>query len=87
MWFRDGNHFKKECGHEVNGAWYPRVTKILSIKSKPAIDAFMKEMESYSAAEAVKNKSAEEGTMVHEVIQGLAVGEPIIIPKEVEPAA
>ena len=71
----------------MNGIWYPRVTKILDVKSKPAIDAFMKEMESYSSAEAVKNKSAEEGTLVHEVIQGLAVGEPIIIPKEVEPAA
>ncbi len=71
----------------VNGFWYPRVTKILDVKSKPAIDAFLKEMESYSAADAVKNKSAEEGTIVHETIQGLAVGEPIIIPKEVEPAA
>ena len=87
MWYKDAESFKRACGHEIAGVWYPRVTHILSIKSKPAIDAFLKEMESYSAAEEVKNKSAEEGSMVHEVVQSIAVGKEIHVPKELEPAA
>ncbi|MBI2021198.1 hypothetical protein HYS99_01650 [Candidatus Giovannonibacteria bacterium] len=86
-WYKDAESFKKSSGHEVNGAWYPRVTKILEVKSKPAIEMFLKEMESYKAAEEVKNKSAEEGTLVHEIIQKLAVGETVEVPKEIEPAA
>ena len=86
-WFKDAEQFKATSGHEINGVWYPRVTHILSVKAKPALDIFFKEMESYAAAEEVKNKSAEEGTLVHETIQKLAVGEEIAIPKEIEPAA
>lgn len=31
-------------GHEVGGKWYPKVTKIIDIKAKPALEAFFKEM-------------------------------------------
>ncbi len=85
-WFKDAESFMKTSGHEITGVWYPRVTKILEVKSKPAIDMFMKEMESYSAAEKVKNKSAEEGTIVHEVAQKVAVGELVEIPEAIAPA-
>ncbi len=87
MWFKSAEEFKKASGHEVNGTWYPRVTKILEVKAKPAITAFLKEMESFAAAEEVKNKSAEEGTLVHEVVQKLAVGESVEVPLSVRPAA
>ena len=86
MWYKDAEHFKKMSGHEVNGAWYPRVTRILEIKAKPALDAFFKEMESYASAEAVKNKSAKEGTAMHEVIQKTAVGEAVEVPRELQSA-
>jgi len=85
-WYRNAEHFKGVSGHEVEGVWYPRVTKILDVKSKPALDYFFKEMESYAAAESVKNKSAEEGTLLHKTVQGLMVGEPVEVPKEIEPA-
>lgn len=87
MWYRDAVHFKGTNGHELNGIWYPRVTKILEVKSKPALEYFFKEMGDYAAAEDVKNKSAEEGSLVHETVQKLAVGEPVEIPKEIKPAA
>ncbi len=87
MWFKSAEEFKSASGHEVNGMWYPRVTKILEVKAKPAITAFLKEMESFAAAEEVKNKSAEEGTLVHEVVQKLAVGESVETPEAVRPAA
>ncbi len=86
MWFKDAEHFKSVSGHEVNGVWFPRVTKILDVKAKPALEFFLKEMESYSAAEDIKNKSAEEGSLVHSVVQKVAVNEPVEIPKEIEPA-
>lgn len=86
MWFRDAEHFKSEAGHEVNGIWFPRVTKILDIKSKPALDQFFKEMENYSSAEEVKNKSAEEGSLVHNTIEKLSTGVAVEIPEKIAPS-
>jgi hypothetical protein len=85
MWHKDETEFKSLNGYDVDGTWYPRVTKILEIKSKPALENFFKEMESYTSAEAVKNKSAAEGTVMHEAIQNLLIGESKYIPTEVEP--
>jgi len=86
MWYEDADAFKKSAGHEVDGVWYPRVTKILEIKSKPALDKFFAEMSSYEAAEEVKNKSAEEGTRVHEVAQKLLTGQVVSVPDDLAPA-
>ena len=86
MRYQDTNHFKKECGYEVNGVWMPRVTKILDIKAKPGLDIFFKEVGDYSSAEDIKNKSAEEGTKLHRAIQGLFTGSQDPIPEEVLPA-
>ena len=79
--------FKSHCGYEINGTWYPRVTKILDVKSKPALENFLREMDSFSSAENVKNKSAEEGSLVHEVVQKLAIGEQVSVPEEIRPSA
>jgi len=70
----DGNDFMEKNGYEVEGSWYPRVTKILEVKAKPALEGFFREMGSYEAADGVKNKSAEEGTLVHEMVQKTAIG-------------
>src|SRR3989344_8045037 len=86
MRYDNAEHFKKENGYEVGGTWYPRVTRILEVKAKPGLQVFFKEMGSFDAAEDVKNKSAEEGTLVHETVQKIAVGERIEIPKKIEPA-
>ncbi|MEK9166551.1 MAG: hypothetical protein AAB846_02350 [Patescibacteria group bacterium] len=86
MWYKDAAQFKSVSGHEVDGAWYPRVTRILSVKAKPALDAFLKEV-GMEAAEEIKAKSAEEGTVMHEVIQKIAVGEKISVPEAARPAA
>lgn len=85
MWHKDEGEFKSINGYDVGGAWYPRVTKILEIKSKPSLENFFKEMGSYEAADAVKNKSAAEGTLMHEAVQGLFTGQTTYISPEVEP--
>lgn len=64
----------------------PRVTKILDIKSKPGLDIFFKEVGDWTSAEDIKNKSAEEGTMLHRAIQGLFTGDVSPVPEEVRPA-
>ncbi len=86
-WYKNAEEFKNNGGHIVDGVWYPRVTKILEIKSKPALDIFFKEMGSYQAAEDVKVKSAEEGTRVHEVVQALAAGKDIEVDEAMRPVA
>jgi hypothetical protein len=86
MWYGNAENFKDVMGHEREGVWFPRVTKILDVKSKPALNMFFKEMGSFESAEEVKNKSAEEGTIIHEIIQKVAIGERIEIPKHIEPS-
>lgn len=86
MWYNNAEQFKALSGHEVHGVWYPRVTKILSVKAKPALENFLKEV-GMEAAEAIKKKSAEEGTVMHEVIQKIAVGGEITVPEGARPAA
>ena len=86
MWYKDETEFKTANGYEINGIWYPRVTRILEIKAKPGLDQFFKEMDSYSSAEEVKNKSAAHGSLVHDAVEKLAAGQTAEIPKEIRPA-
>lgn len=87
MFYQGLEHFKSVCGYAINGIWYPRVTKILDIKSKPALENFLREVGSYSSAEDIKNKSAEEGSLIHAVVEKIAVGEEVLVPEEIRPAA
>lgn len=86
VWYSNAEQFKAQCGHMVEGEWYPRVTKILSVKAKPALEHFLKEV-GMEAAEAIKVKSAEEGIVIHEAVQKIAVGEKIAVPEAARPAA
>lgn len=86
MFYRTAEEFKQHNGYEIEGMWYPRVTKLLEIKSKPGLDSFFKELDSYTAVEEVKNRSAAEGTMIHEAVQGLLTGTSPEIPEIIAPA-
>ena len=79
-------NFKEVCGYTINDAWYPRVTKILSIKAKPALYRYYGEAASYKAAQAVTEKSAEEGTLVHEVSQAILLGKDPEVDPSIKPA-
>lgn len=85
MWYKDVEQFKSASGYEIEGAWYPRVTKIVEIKSKPALNFYYAQAKNYAEAQAQTQKSAEEGTMVHEAAEAILKGEepeikPIIAP-------
>lgn len=86
MWYPDQNHFKEENGYEIDNQWYPRVTRILEIKSKPALEQFFKEVGRYSFAEEIKNKSAAEGSLVHNTIEQLMLGKPTDVADVIRPS-
>lgn len=79
-------NFKEQSGYEIDGLWYPRVTKIVEIKAKPALYRFYAEAESFSHAEEIKNNSATEGTLIHETLEKMLTGEDPIIPTTISPA-
>jgi len=87
VYYTDVEHFKSVCGYEVEGFWYPRVTKIVEIKAKPALYHFYANMENFKAGEEVKQRSATEGTLIHNIAEKILTGEkPKNIPSSVEPS-
>ena len=86
MWYKDIDNFKDENGYEIDGIWYPRVTAIVSIKAKPALYAFYAGLPDFKTGEDIKNKSAEEGTLLHETVEAILRNEPIVVPEQVKPA-
>lgn len=75
VYYSSLENFKALNGYEIDGIWYPRVTAIVSIKAKPALYKFYADQASFAAADAIKNKSAEEGTLIHETIEAILKGE------------
>ncbi|MBI4087413.1 MAG: hypothetical protein HY434_01115 [Candidatus Liptonbacteria bacterium] len=84
--FQNADSFKDGCGYTIDGVWFPRVTKIVSIKAKPALLRFYAEAASFKAAQEVTQKSAEEGTLIHETVEGLLLGKKPDIDPSVAPA-
>ena len=86
MFYRSLNEFRDANGYDVDGAWYPRVTSILSIKSKPALYAYYASMPNMRAAEGAKNRSAEEGTAVHEAVEAILQGKQPVVSPAIQPS-
>ena len=86
MYFTDIENFKSSTGYDIAGVWYPRVTSIVSIKAKPALYKYYAGLPSFAAGEAIKAKSAEEGTLLHECVEGILGGKDLPIPASVKPA-
>jgi hypothetical protein len=84
--YKNIDDFKEQCGYTIDDVWYPRVTKIVSIKSKPALYHYYGEAKSYKAAQEVTEQSAKEGTAIHEAVEGLLLGQSPEIPPLVAPA-
>ena len=84
--FKTPEDFKEANGYEINGYWYPRVTKIVEIKAKPALYRYYAAAASFAEATAQTKKSAEEGTLVHETLEKILVGESPTIDDSILPA-
>ena len=79
-------NFKERNGYVINDIWYPRVTSILNIKAKPALYRYYAELGSFAEGEAIKNKSADEGTRVHEAAEAILTGKEPVIAPDIAPA-
>lgn len=86
MYYSNPEQFKSLCGYEIDGFWYPRVTKIVEIKAKPALYRFYAEMENFDAGEKIKQQSASEGTQIHNIVEQILMGTLPSIPSSVEPS-
>lgn len=86
MIYRSLKAFKEANGYEHEGSWYPRVTSILSIKSKPALYAYYASMPSYKAADLATNRSAEEGSAVHAAVEAILKGQEPEVSPALEPS-
>lgn len=82
MWIRNSEDFQKYCGYFLGGIWYPRVTSIVEIKSKPALYAFYAKAENYSDAKKQLSKAANEGTVVHQLIEDAVTGKELHVPEK-----
>jgi hypothetical protein len=71
------NDFKDSNGYIIDDVWYPRVTRIVSIKAKPALAKFYNEVGGYENGQAIAQKSAEEGTRIHEAVEAILLGHKI----------
>lgn len=85
-YFKDPESFKEACGYEIDGVWYPRVTKIISIKAKPALYKYYAEAASYVAAQKSTQESAREGTLMHETVEKFLIGEEPEVDPLIQPA-
>ena len=85
MFYKTLEEFKKASGYDMNGLWYPRVTAIVGMKAKPGLYKFYAEQESFEAGEAIKAKSAEEGTLAHDAVEAILRGESPAIPETIKP--
>lgn len=86
MYYSNLDRFKELSGYEIGDAWYPRVTKIVDIKSKPALYYFYAEMNNFAEGEAVKKLSASEGTIIHEIVEKVFKGEKYEVDGKIAPA-
>lgn len=72
--YKNDQEFLENYGYDINGTWYPRVTKIVEIKAKPALYRFYAQLPSFEHGEAIKEQSAKEGTAVHEAVEAILMG-------------
>jgi len=85
MFYRTLKDFQNACGHSIDGIWYPRITSIVGMKAKPGLYKFYAEQDSFEAGEAIKAKSAQEGTLTHETVEAILSGKSPAIPENIKP--
>ncbi|MDO8601800.1 MAG: hypothetical protein Q7R62_01550 [bacterium] len=72
--FKNERDFMEKSGYTIDGLWYPRVTKIVDIKAKPALYQFYGQV-GFENGKAISQRSAEEGTAVHEAVEKIMIGQ------------
>jgi len=66
--------FRERAGYVVGGVWYPRVTAIVGIKAKPALYRYYALMPGIREAQEAVERSAQEGSQVHDAVEAILKG-------------
>ncbi|MBI1974872.1 MAG: hypothetical protein HYS57_00755 [Parcubacteria group bacterium] len=85
-YYKTLEEFMAQNGYVIDGTWYPRVTSIISIKSKPALYKFYGEAASFGHALSISGRSASLGTKIHGAIETILRGEEPEADEEVKPS-
>ncbi len=67
-------YLKKHYGHRVNGFWYPRVTSICNIVSKPGLENWFASQGSVYAMKKRRKELTEWGDLIHETVESILLG-------------
>ncbi|MCX7589485.1 MAG: PD-(D/E)XK nuclease family protein [bacterium] len=84
--YNSPEEFMEANGYIIDNVWYPRVTKIVSIKSKPALYYFYAEAENFKASQEITKESAKEGTLIHNTIEAILLGQNPEIDPSIKPS-
>ncbi len=84
--YSSAEQFKEKCGYNIGDTWYPRVTKIVGIKEKPALYYFYASLKNYAEGERIKKKSADEGTRIHEAVEAILTNKTPVVAKDIAPS-
>lgn len=76
------DEFLKREGYFIDNVWYPRVTAICQIKNKPALYYFYAKAPNYQEANKLKQRAANEGTLVHSILENIITGKDFVVPEE-----
>ena len=70
----NANYLKRYYGHMVNGFWYPRVTSICGIISKPGLENWIASQGSIYAMKKKKKELTDWGNIIHDTIETIFLG-------------
>ncbi len=75
-------YLKRHYGHQINGSWYPRVTSICNIISKPGLENWYASHGSVYAMKKRRKELTTWGNQIHETVETILLGRmPKIDPK------
>lgn len=79
-------YLKKHYGHRVNGFWYPRVTSICGIISKPGLENWFASHGSVYAMKKRRKELTDWGNKIHETVESILLGRMPKIDSEICPS-
>jgi len=82
----NANYLKKYYGHRVNGYWYPRVTSICGIISKPGLENWFASHGSVYAMKKKRKELTDWGNLIHETVEKILLGKMPEIGPEISPS-
>lgn len=84
--YRTLQDFRERAGYDIDGMWYPRITSIVGIKAKQGLYRYYAGQSSWKASQEALERSAAEGTLVHETVEALMEGKDVPINPVIAPA-